>query len=132
MKKVFFMLIVVVFLVLFFIGYYYFVGFDNWKGATPYSFSFFSILNKLTFFVFGFFGLLALLKHYFSKVKYLTDKMPDLYVILFCITFTLLIPLIIMPGAFGVPFKFDSFEHFFNAIFFNRFCLFIWCSKRLY
>ena len=112
MKKVFFMLIIVAFLVLFFIGYYYFVGFDNWEGATPYSFSFFSILNKLTFFVFGFFGLLALLKHYFSKAKYLTDKMPDLYVILFCITFTLLIPLIIMPSAFDKPFNFGSFKYF--------------------
>jgi len=112
MKKTSFILIIVAFLVLFFIGYYYLVGFDSWVKSTMYGFSFFSILNRLTIFVFGFFGLLALLKHYFSKVKYFTDKMPDLYVILICIIFTLSIPLIIMPGAFGVPFKFDSFEHF--------------------
>ncbi len=110
MKKVFFMLIIVAFLVLFFIGYYYFVGFDNWEGATPYSFSFFSILNKLTFFVFVFFLILFLLKR--CKVKYLTDKMQDLCVILFCITFTLLIPLIIMPSAFDKPFNFGSFKYF--------------------
>lgn len=110
MKKVFFMLIIVAFLVLFFIGYYYFVGFDNWEGATPYSFSFFSILNKLTFFVFIFFLTLFLLKR--CKVKYLTDKMQDLCVILFCITFTLLIPLIIMPSAFDKPFNFGSFKYF--------------------
>jgi len=110
MKKVFFVLIIVAFLVLFFIGYYYFVGFDNWEGATPYSFSFFSILNKLTFFVFVFFLILFLLKR--CKVKYLTDKMQDLCVILFCITFTLLIPLIIMPSAFDKPFNFGSFKYF--------------------
>lgn len=111
MKKIFFMLIIVGILVLFFFVYEeYYGGFKNWAGSTWYSFSFFSILNKLTFFVFVFFLILFLLKR--CKVKYLTDKMQDLYVILFCITFTLLIPLIIMPSAFDKPFNFGSFKHF--------------------
>ena len=45
-QKIIFPVIIVGFLVLFFIGYYYLVGFNNWAGATWYSFSFFSILNK--------------------------------------------------------------------------------------
>jgi hypothetical protein len=109
-QKIIFPVIIVGFLVLFFIGYYYLVGFNNWAGATPYSFSFFSILNKIIFFVFVFFLIWFLLKR--CKVKYFTDKMQDLYVILFCITFTLLIPLIIMPSAFDTPFNFGSFKHF--------------------
>lgn len=110
MKKIFFMLIIVGILVLFFFEYEYYGGFKNWEGATYYSFSFFSILNKLTFIVFVFFLILFLLKR--CKVKYLTDKMQDLYVILFCITFTLLIPLVIMPSAFDKPFNFASFINF--------------------
>ena len=109
-QKTIFPVIIGGFLVLFFIGYYYLVGFNNWAGATMYSFSFFSILNKLTFFVFVFFLILFLLKR--CKVKYLTDKMQDLRVTLFCITFTLLIPLIIMPSAFNKPFNFGSFKYF--------------------
>ena len=109
-QKLIFMTIIVVILVLFFFVCDHYGGFDNWAGSTMYSFSFFSILNKLTFFVFVFFGLLALLKR--CKVRYLTDKMQDLHVILFCITFTLIIPLIIMPSAFDSPFNFGSFKHF--------------------
>ena len=109
-QKILFLGIIVGFLALFFIGYYYLIGFDNWEGSTMFSFSFFSILNKLTIFVFSFFGLLALLKRY--KVKYFIDKIQDLHVIIYCITFTLIIPLIIMPSAFDKPFNFDSFRHF--------------------
>jgi hypothetical protein len=109
-KKIVMSIIVVVILVLFFIGYSHFVGFKGWAESTWYSFSFFSILNKLTIIVFVLFGILALLKRY--KVKYFTDKMQGLYVILICIVFTLFIPLIIMPSAFDEPFKFDSFKYF--------------------
>ncbi len=105
MKKIFFMLIIVGFLALLLVGYYYLVGSENWAGSTMLSFSIISILNKLTIFVFGFFGLLALLKHYFSKAKYFTDKMQDLhYVIAICITLTLFIPFKIIPNV-----SFNSF-----------------------
>jgi len=108
--KLIFTAIIVVILGLLFFVYGHYVGFDNWVGATPYSFSFFSILNKLTFFVFVFFIILSLLKR--CKVRYLTDKMQDLHVILFCITFALIIPLIIMPSAFDKPLNFGSFKYF--------------------
>jgi len=104
------MLIIVGILVLFFFVYEYYGGFKNWAGSTMYSFSFFSILNKLTVFVIVFFLISFLLKH--CKVKYFTDKIQDLYIILICIVFTLFIPLIIMPSAFDEPFKFDSFKYF--------------------
>jgi len=109
-QKLIFTGIIIVILALFFSIYEYYGGFKNWAGSTMYSFSFFSILNKLTFFVFVFFLILFLLKH--CKVNYFTDKMQDLYVILICIAFTLFIPLIIMPSAFDKPFNFDSFKHF--------------------
>jgi len=109
-QKLILTIIIIVILISFFFVYNYYVGFKNWAVATRYSFSFFSILNKLTFFVFVFFLILSLLKR--CKVKYFTDKMQDLYVILICITFTLLIPLIIMPSTFDKPFNFDSFKYF--------------------
>ena len=109
-QKLIFTAIIVVILGLLFFVYGHYVGFDNWVGTTPYSLSFFSILNKLTFFVFVFFLILFLLKR--CKVKYFTDKMQDLHIIIYCITFTLIIRLIIMPGAFDEPVGIDSFKYF--------------------
>jgi uncharacterized membrane-anchored protein len=104
MKKIIVMAIIVGLLVLFFIGYSHFVGFEELTKTTWASFSILSILNGLGIFVFIIFGILALLKKYIIPkffYRYLTDKKQHLdlsYIICFCVTLTLIIKLIIMPG----------------------------------
>lgn len=124
-KKIFIMLIIVVFLVLFFIGYSHFVGFEELEKSTRASFSIISILNGLGIFVFSFFGLLFLLKYFLPKFfyRYLTDKKQHLdlsYIICFCITLTLIIKLIIMPGlsssSFFWKYSIISFIYLFGVV----------------
>ena len=61
-QKLILTIIIIVILISFFFVYNYYVGFKNWAVATRYSFSFFSILNKLTFFVFVFFSNIVFIK----------------------------------------------------------------------
>ena len=105
-KKIVMSIIVVVFLVLFFVGYSHFIGFEEWKKHTWASFNILGILNKLGIFVFVFFGLLALIKKYFSKSisisRSITDNIHNLiYIIVFCTTLTFIVPFIAFEDFFG-------------------------------
>jgi len=108
-KKIVMSIIVIVILVLFFKGYSYFVGFDEWTKQTRADFEILSILNKLSIFIFVFFGLLALIKKYSSKSisRSITDNIHGLtFIIVFCTTLTFIIPFIAFKDFF------DSFVWF--------------------
>jgi len=102
-KKIVISIIVVAILALFFVGYSHFIGFEAWTKQTRADFGVISILNKLGFFIFIIFGILSLLKYISPGLinRYVTNGIGDLtYIIVFCTTLTLIIPLIIFRVSF--------------------------------
>ncbi|MBA7580990.1 hypothetical protein ES708_22889 [subsurface metagenome] len=114
-------LIITIFLIFFIIITSYFWGFEEWKKQTWGGLSIFTILNTLGICIFVIFGILKILRCIFPKLnKYFTSNIKyDLaYILISCIIWTLIIPIVIsnMPfTVFLLRYSITSFIYLFGV-----------------